>query len=334
MSKLAYVAWAAVLGALLFLPLARGQEDDFAYDTEPALPRRKDPKFLLRPAKHAPTEQLTYANALRGEGRTRKAMKQCEALVRTWHDSPEAAEAQFMHAELLEQDRQYVRAFDEYQYLIDNYAGSFDFSDVLDRQLRIANQVMSARHGGLFLFRGFSSPERAIPLFRKIAENGPRSDVAPQALFRLGLINEESNEMEEALKAYETVCQRYPGTDLAAEAAFRRAHCLYQRSIGRRRDENSAREALSALAGFVRDYPDNANAEQAERYRRELTEGLLRMYYERAEFYDKIAKRPESAIIAYSDFASKFPMSKLADKARERVKELERELGEKENHEK
>ena len=57
---------------------------------------------------------------------------------------------------------------------------------------------------------------------------------------------------------------------------------------------------------------------------------LARMYLEKAEFYDRIAKRPRSAIIAYSDFVRQFPLSKERKWVDERIAVLQQILDEEE----
>ena len=47
--------------------------------------------------------QLVYARKLEDAGRKRKARKQYNALVRKWHESPEAVHAQYSYAKLLEE---------------------------------------------------------------------------------------------------------------------------------------------------------------------------------------------------------------------------------------
>lgn len=326
MGKRAFIAWAILVSVWCAAPAVTGQ--DFPDETPRFEPKtkRKEPGFFHRPARETASEQLAYARSLLDSGHARKAMREFDALVHQWHDTKEAVQAQRALAQTLDDRGRYEEAFDEYQYLIDNYAGSFPFQEIIDRQFRIANYVRTVKRGKWLFFGGFTTPERALPLFEQIVENAPAGAKSAAARFYIGLIHEEAGDYADAMHAYETVRNRYPDDPRAGDAAFRRAYCLYRVAGMRQRDEASCREALSALAAFLRDFPENENAKVARQYLDQLRERLIGMYYARAEFYDRIAKRPEAAIIAYSDFVAKFPLAEQAKTAKQRIESLKQEV--------
>jgi outer membrane protein assembly factor BamD len=118
----------------------------------------------------------------------------------------------------------------------------------------------------------------------------------------------------------------YPDSPEAEEASFRRGHCLYTLVNASPRHEPSYRDALSALSMFLQDYPKSDRSKEAEKYLDELKERLATMYFERAVFYDKVARRPQSAVIAYADFIRNFPTSRLATEAGDRMDALKLEM--------
>jgi outer membrane protein assembly factor BamD (BamD/ComL family) len=313
--------------AVTCLSGAIAQEDDFDAMLE-VKPDRKQPSFFRRPAEETPAAQFAYASRLRERGAYDKARRQFDALVRTWPGAPEAPEAQFAVAELLEQDGRLRKAFDEYQYLVDYYAGLFPYGDVLARQFSIARQVMSMRHGKLLFLPGFEAPEQALPLLEKVVENGPRWEKAAAAQFLIGTIHEERREYAEAVVAYEKVRHWFGRTPLAADAAYRRAQCLYETARRSPRDEEACRDALSALAGALARYPDHAEADAARALLDELKGNLADMYYRRAVFYDRMKTKPKAALIAYTDFMKKFPWSDKAVEVNGRIEELKAQLEE------
>jgi outer membrane assembly lipoprotein YfiO len=284
---------------------------------------RKRPSFFHRPAEKSAPRQLEYAKGLMERGKLRKASKQLNALVHAWPESPEAVVAQQTYAELLEK-RGYPRdAFDEYQYLVEHYAGQFPYGAVLDRQFRLANQVMMARRAKFLFLPGYTVPEDALPLFEKVVRNAPDWSQAPQAQFMVGVINQDARNYDEAVDAYGALLNRYPHSPFAEEASFRRAESLYKGVLhDNPRDEQSCRSALSAMAAFLRDYPGSANEATAQKCLDELKDRLADMYYERAEFYDRIARKPKSAILAYEDFLRVCPSSGRASEVSERLEAL------------
>lgn len=292
--------------------------------------RKREPSVFHRPSRDSPVVQLALADALLASGDTKRALKEYRALVHRWHDTPQAVRAQLTYAQALQSMREYDKAFDEFQYLIEYFAGSFPHDTALEAQFAVANHVRAARTGGLLFFRGFRSPERAIPMFEKIIRNAPNWKRAPEAQLYLGLIHEEAKDFELAVDAFETLTQRYPQSEYAAEAQFRSARGLYRIAKSRPRDERASREALSSLAAFVADHRGNPNEQEAQKCREEIKESLADLYYERAVFYDRMRNRQRAAIIAYTDFLKHFPLSTRAADAKERIAALQNDLGEEE----
>ena len=292
------------------------------------VPGKKRPSIFHRPTMDSSADQLAYAERLLAEGKIRKAMKQYQALVHTWHDSREAAIAQLDYAKLLEDRRRYRQAFDAFQYLIDNYAGQFPYEEALQRQFRIAHYVMTERRGKFFVFPGFSAPERALPFFEKLVENAPNWSKTPHARFLIGQIYETTKQYELAVNAYEAAQNLYPDSPFTGDASFRRACCLCILANASPRDASTCRRALSALSGFLGDFPSDANASVIRGYLGELKRRLASMHYERAAFYDRIANRPRAALIAYSDFIKQFPSSEMGTRVNKRIEALKIELEE------
>lgn len=282
--------------------------------------------LYLKPARTNSAEQLAYAQQLESEGKTGKAEDAYLALVRAWHDSAEAPAAQLGYAKRLEGRGKYDVAFQEYQYLVHHFAGSFPYEEVLDHQFRIALQIMNERHMTLGIFQGFRSPEAALPLLEQIVANAPAWERTPEARFHIGLIHEEEGDHQEAIRAYEAIQQRHPRSSYVLQAAYRRAYCLYREAEDNARDERRCRNALSALASFAAAYPENEHTAEAKQCLKEMRDRLADLYYERAVFYDEKEHRPDSAIVAYTDFVKKFPTAPQAGKVRERLEALKEQV--------
>jgi outer membrane protein assembly factor BamD (BamD/ComL family) len=288
---------------------------------------RRRAHFWNRPRKSTPDEQLIYAGSLEKARHYRSAIKQYDALVRRWHDNPVAAVAQFNIANLFEKRGKYEKAFDQYQYLIDNFSDNFSYETVLKRQFAIANYLRARRYGKLW-FGGFDAPERALPYFQKILRNAPDWSKAPECLFILGLIHEQKKEYMSAVQAYEKVQIKYPKSPYAATASFHRGQCLAKIADKNRRDEESARKAVSALAAFTLDYPADSNVKAARKLMALQKKRLEDMAFDRAVFYDRIAHKPKAAVIAYTDFMKKFPGSDRTANVKKRLSELSKEIPE------
>lgn len=313
---------------VLLAPALHAQRDDMGFDEpmEEEGPKRRGRSIFIRPAKESPAEQLEHARALAARGRLRRATRHFDALVREWHDVPEAAVAQQELARVLEERKRYVRAFEAHQYLADFFGTRSSFSEILDRQFRIANHVMNTRVGRFLWFKGYLSPEHALPLFESLLQNAPEWDRSMQVRYVLGTLYQDAGEFDSAVPMFQAIKYRDPEGPLAEPATLGHASCMYRLARQNPRDERACRGALSALVGFLADYPGTEHEVEVREQVETLKESLAGMYYEKALFYDRQWKRDRAALQAYQDFVRKFPNSKLTDRVRERIRVLEEKV--------
>lgn len=307
----------ATVLALVVAGLGMAQEQ--ALVTTYDVPEKKRPSYFREPHKTTPASQLVYAGELVQRGWKRTARKQYRALVHQWHDAKEAPTAQKVYAELLEEAGYYRDAFEEYQYLVSYFGGLFPYETILDRQFKIAEHLRTATWGRFLFLRGFRRPKVALPLYTRLLENAPHWKRADEIQYGIGLIYEDMGERHRAVAAFEALDWGYPDSRLREEASFRRSQVLLELAQRSPRDEGSSREALSGLTRFLRDFPDSRYADTTLKALTEVKERLAGMYYKVARYYDTIASRPTSAVIAYRDVIRSFPTSSFALKARERM---------------
>ncbi|HAS83332.1 MAG TPA: hypothetical protein DCS43_11845 [Verrucomicrobia bacterium] len=293
-------------------------------DTKDEELTRKGSSVFHRPARETSAEQFAYAKAQETAGHHRRAIRQYNALVNRWHYSEEAPQAQFNQARLLYERGRYERAFREFQYMATFFPGYFEYNVMLDYQLRIANHMLGKRWATFGIFRGFESPERALPMFESIVGNAPNWEKTPGIRLTIAMINENLKEFDEAVKAYESVIQAHPRSDEARLAAFRKGICLADLSDKSPRDERRCREALSSLHSFIANYPQNDQRTDAEARITRMRKRLEDMYYQRARYYDVIEKKPAAALVSYREFIRQFPDSEQEQAIMQRIETLER----------
>lgn len=277
---------------------------------------------FLRAKRPDPTAQLEYAGQLEQEGRIKKALKQYRALVIHWPESDEAPLAQLQYARLLDQRKKYLNAFDEYQFLFDRYTGKFPYNELLDRQFEIARMVMDMRKGKFLFLPGFSAPERATPLFEKIIKNGPAGPNAAEAQYLIGVAHEANYEYEEAVVAYMATQHRYPESPSAEKAAFGQVRCYYLLAQEGPHNEEALENAWAAVTLFLNTYPASEDKATATSYRNVLYGQRAKAAYDKAIFYDRLAKKPKAALIAYETMVGLFPNSDWTALAQARIDEL------------
>lgn len=287
-------------------------------DSDLERPERKTPSFWRRASGDSPAEQLEIARQRMERGQLRRAARAFDALVRTWHDAPEAAEAQRELARVLELRGKLSKAFDAYQYLIVYYPGRFPHREIVEKQRDLALEQAARAKG----FWRSGAAEEAIRMLRTLVRNAPRSPIGAEALLKIGRLYESLDRLDEAILAYDRFAAQYADHPEAPSAAFSAAKCRYEISRNLPRDTELCQDALSYVTSVLSRYPHHESIRELEEIETALRDRLAAMYYAQAEFYDSHHGSPRAARIAYEDFLRQFPHSEKSKKARQRLAEL------------
>jgi outer membrane protein assembly factor BamD (BamD/ComL family) len=268
-------------------------------------------------------DQWAYARETQNKGRLKKAERRMLYLVRRWPNSQEAPWAARARADMLLERGKREKAFNAYQFLIDNYSSRMrDYDSVLDAQLQIAKQIMKRRHMR-FLFGGYRAPEYAIEYYEKIIRNGPQWVHAPESQFLIGQCYQNSDDFEMAIAAYGLLGYRYPDSTYAEEGAWQQIVCL--RELRRKYPESPEilDRTLTTTTVFLSTYPNSQYKNQIIRMRNSLYEIKAGRVFDEAAFYAKVPKEPASAILYYKSLIEEYPKSKLVPDAERRIADLE-----------
>jgi outer membrane protein assembly factor BamD (BamD/ComL family) len=282
---------------------------------------QKESSLWFSVSEETPAKQLAYCRKAFADGFLRSARKGYEALIRKWPTTKEAAEAQLGLAQLYEARKCYERAFEEYQYLLTFYSGACPYNDILERQYKIAN-LMRADNKSMFgLDLGESEDNRLR--YEQIVRNAPRSELAPKCMLIVGDIRREEKEMEEAIKVYDGLLNRFPTAPEAEAAAFFAAQARYERAKAQKTNEANMRDARAFMQSVLQIMPAHPQRDQFKGWEAELTEQLEEHSYKTALFYDTKQRNTAAAVAAYRRFLLEFRNSTYAERVRERLAELE-----------
>ncbi|MGN0844773.1 MAG: hypothetical protein ACI4QT_06090 [Kiritimatiellia bacterium] len=289
-----------------------------------AAPAYKEPGFFWsRPRENTSEAQFARAKKFEDEGSFRKARNAYEALVCEWGDAPEAPEAQLRLARLMEKAERYERAFCEYQYYLEHYAGASvsglaSYAEIVSAQFAIANALREKVESA------FGAPLSTVTsMYRHIVKNAPDWEKAADCVFFEALTFEVCGKLERAVPVYERLCVKYPANALVADARYRAAFCRYRISAKAKNDERSAANALQALRLATRFAPEHPDAAKAMEAISDLSRRLSAMAYQKAAFYDRGRKNPEAAKLAYRQFLEQYPAAEEAPLVKARLVELE-----------
>jgi len=269
-------------------------------------------------------EQWAYAQETRNKGWLKKADRRMLYLVRRWPNSREAPWAQRARADMLYSRGKLKEAFEQYQFLIDNYSSRMhDYDSVLDNQFSIAEKLMDRRRMR-WAFGGYRAPEYAVEYFEAVIRNGPQWKRAPEAQFLIGQCHQEAGELELAISAYAVLGYRYPDSAFSEEGAWQQIVCMNKLHDEFPNSPDVLDRMLTATTVFLSTYPQSTKRNAVIRLRNSLYEVKAGKVFDEAEFYAKVPKRPEAAILYYERVIKEYPKSRLVPEAHRQIAELKR----------
>ena len=291
------------------------------------VPEKKDRGWLWRwfgigkPARETAAQQLEWAQKLEGEGDYKGAAKSYDALVREWPASPEAPEAQFRLAYVLESNlKEYADAFEEYSYLLDFYPRNCPYAKIAAEQYKIVNLMYDTRR--TFMGMSFTGNRQLRQGYEQVVRRAPGADYVPEAMLKIAGLREQDIDYEEAVKVYATLRNRHPGTVEARNALYLEAKARMW--LVRRLAYNLPRckDTEGYLKMAIRKDPSHPDVEEMREWLKELREYIAEDAWTRAKFYDSRQRTCHAAVASYEKFLSEYPDSSHADEARSRIEAL------------
>lgn len=268
-----------------------------------------------------PTEQLTIGKRFQQQEDYSHAISAYRRVIRKWPTAGAAQESRYRLAECLAARGNYYKAFKMYQELIDKYPNTEHFDAVLQRQFEIGNHFFEGGRDKALGMNLFGSIENAAEIFEQVVRNGPFSEIAPEAQFRIGLTREKQTEYSDAILAYESLLERYPNHTRAEDAQFRIGIAYMQQAKESEYDQSLADLSIHAFADFLARYPTSEKASLAHEHFTVLSEEQSRGLFKIGQYYEK-RKRYPSALIYYNAVIDQMPNSTWAGKAKDKVARL------------
>jgi outer membrane protein assembly factor BamD (BamD/ComL family) len=253
------------------------------------------------------------------------ALRAARQVVSQWPLSDYAPQAQYLMGRCYEAKHQDEKAFQQYQKVIEKYPKIENCQEILQRQFEIANRYLAGQWFKLWSYIPFfPSMERTSEMYKKIVNNGPYSDVAPQAQLNLGAAREKQSDYVQAVKAYELAADRYHDrAKVAADALYKAGLAYNKQARTAEYDQSTAAQAITTFNDFITLYPSDPRVKEAQQLIESLKTEQARGSYEIARFYEK-RQRWSGALIYYNEVLLLDPNSTLAVPAREKIDALKK----------
>jgi outer membrane protein assembly factor BamD len=272
-------------------------------------------------------DQLEVAQSAYDKGDYALAIKAARRTVARWPLSDYAPQAQYLLARSYEARGQDEKAFKAYQTLLTKYPKAADYQEILQRQLAIANRFLAGRWTKLWGYLPFPMGiDKLAGMYEKIVDNGPFSEVAPQAQLNIGAAREKQKEFGQAVKAYAKAADKYFDQEkVAADARFKQGMAYYKQAREAEYDQGAAGQAIDTFTAFIALFPNDPRVEEARQIIESLREEQARGSFAVARFYEK-RHRWKAALVYFNDAVNKAPDSTYAEEAKQKIEQIKRRL--------
>lgn len=267
---------------------------------------------------------MTLAEEAHARNENSEALRLYRQVIRRHGSSAFAPEAHFQSALIRIERRQWTKAFDHFQAIVDSYPDYRGFSEVIRQQYQIADAIREGARLRLFWrVPGFRSPEQAVEYFEQVVQNAPYSEVAPSALLKAADLEADRNNLDEAIDLYDRFISDYPDNEKAADAYFGLAEAFSTRVRGPEYDQGANREAISYYEDFLLLHPRHERAGEAEERIQEMQDILAQSRVVLGDFYFFRRGNLTAARVFYNEAISISPVSPSAEEAREKLLQVD-----------
>lgn len=285
-----------------------------------------NPKYAV---KDTPEEQFKWAMKFYEKKDYKRAAEEFARLANHYKESDIAPEAQYYAGRSYETDNRPYPAFQAYQKVIVSYPFTERINEIIERQYNLGN-ILYKKHSGKLLGKEIMTDlDRAAEVFRTLKENVPFGEYADQAQFMIGECYKKSEQYNEASKEFQKLINEYPRSKLADKSKYEVAQCTYLASLKPDYDQELTDEAIAGFREISEKGRGLGIADDAKKAIARLENKKAKSIFNIAKFYER-NKHYKSAAIYYEEVIRKYPRSPFGESAREKLKEINEIIADKE----
>jgi outer membrane assembly lipoprotein YfiO len=154
----------------------------------------------------------------------------------------------------------------------------------------------------------------AIEAFKRISMSWPLDERADDALMGLGDTHLDMDDYASAELEYQRLLSDYPRSELAPEAEYKLGLVYFEQSKPAALDQSTTEEAMAQFRRFLCDHPDCEFSDSARERLAELTARLAQKDFETAMLYVKL-ESPAAARVYLESIPLEYPKTPWAPRA-------------------
>lgn len=278
-----------------------------------------NPKFAV---KDTPEAQYDWAMTFFNAREYIRAAEEFNRLIQFYPNAKLAPDAQYYAGISYQKAGKYYVAFENYQKALKNYPFSERIGDIVNAQYELGQYYYDSSTAVLMGVDIMTDVDRAAEIFQAIVDNVPFSDLADEAQFMVGQCYKKLSQFSEAVTAFQKLVTEYPKSELVVKAKYEIAECMYLLSQQAEYDQETTDEAIAEFKKYSHELGKDKININAEETLDVLIERKAEGIYKSAYFYER-QKKYISAAMYYKDIIKNYGQTKHAELARERMKAIE-----------
>lgn len=268
---------------------------------------------------------MNDARASEEKDSRRSAIKTYQSVAKKFPNSIYAPEALYRSAHLRLKNRDYQKAFEDFQGVVGRYPNTKRFNEIIGEQYRIASALLDGARGRILwgLLPGFQARDKALEYFETILANAPYSDYAPLSLMNIARGHQKLNQTEDAIDALDRMINNYPQSLLAPDAYLKLGQTHATLVDGPYYDQGATKEAITYFTDFMLLFPSDAGVAAAEKGLDNMKNMLAESKMRIGDFYFFKRDNYTAAKVFYNEAITSYPESAIAGRAKKRLAEVE-----------
>jgi outer membrane assembly lipoprotein YfiO len=209
----------------------------------------------------------------------------------------------------------HLKAFYQFDELLDTYPGSKLFGAALYQQYEIADAFLNGYKRKLFGLRILGAEDEAIDMMFRIQERSPGSPLAEKCLLRTANYYYSSSQFDFASDAYAAFIRAYPRSAAIPRVRLRRAFSSYAQFHGVKFDATPLIDARAQFEDIKSHYPDLAAENNIQKFIDGINQTLARKMLVTADFYRRTGE-PRASVYTLRQLIHTYPGVREAELAK------------------
>lgn len=250
------------------------------------------------------------------------AVDYAEIISHNYASTPFAQETPFQAAYAYYQLGHYELANQEFTNYLNESSSHAHFEEAIQMKFDIAEAYRNGMKKPLFgshkLPKWLSAKEDAIEIYDEVITSLPHSDIAARSMLGKAVIQAELEDYKPAVETLQMLIRRFPKHDIAAQGFLEIGRIYLEQSKNTSLDLDVLDLSEVNMRKFKLAFPREPRIAEVEKLYAETQELFAQNLFETGYFFERTKKVPAS-IIYYKRVVAKYPATKAAESAREKL---------------